>query len=126
MALSTSSVQPRWVMGISLNGLTRRNFSRTSAALSTLNSITPTLRFAREVHPLFSGHAAATGSRHVQMEWIQRVVELPDQMAREVEQAVKTGVFENTAEVVRVDQNLVVVNAGLKSEIFIAVEEFRN
>ena len=29
-------------------------------------------------------------------------VELPDQMAREVEQAVKTGVFENTAEVVRV------------------------
>jgi Arc/MetJ-type ribon-helix-helix transcriptional regulator len=29
-------------------------------------------------------------------------VELPDPMAREVEQAVKTGVFENTAEVVRV------------------------
>ena len=29
-------------------------------------------------------------------------VELPDQMAREVEQAVKTGVLENTAEVVRV------------------------
>ena len=31
-----------------------------------------------------------------------------------------------TAEVVRVDQNYVVVNAGLKSESFIAVEEFRN
>ena len=31
-----------------------------------------------------------------------------------------------TAEVVRVDQNVVVVNAGLKSESFIAVEEFRN
>ena len=28
---STSSVQPRWVMGISFNGLTRRNFSRTSS-----------------------------------------------------------------------------------------------
>ena len=31
-----------------------------------------------------------------------------------------------TAEVVRVDQNVVVVNAGLKSESVIAVEEFRN
>ena len=31
-----------------------------------------------------------------------------------------------TAEVVRVDQNHVVVNAGLKSESFIAAEEFRN
>jgi len=31
-----------------------------------------------------------------------------------------------TAEVVRVDQNHVVVNAGLKSESFIAVEEFRS
>ncbi|MBK9085653.1 MAG: 30S ribosomal protein S1 [Sterolibacteriaceae bacterium] len=31
-----------------------------------------------------------------------------------------------TAEVVRVDQNHVVVNAGLKSESYIAVEEFRN
>jgi small subunit ribosomal protein S1 len=31
-----------------------------------------------------------------------------------------------TAEVVRVDQNFVVVNAGLKSESFIAAEEFRN
>ena len=31
-----------------------------------------------------------------------------------------------TAEVVRVDQNYVVVNAGLKSESFIPVEEFRN
>jgi len=31
-----------------------------------------------------------------------------------------------TAEVVRVDQNHVVVNAGLKSESFIAVDEFRN
>jgi len=31
-----------------------------------------------------------------------------------------------TAEVVRVDQNFVVVNAGLKSESFIALEEFRN
>ena len=31
-----------------------------------------------------------------------------------------------TAEVVRVDQNIVVVNAGLKSESVIAVEEFRN
>ena len=31
-----------------------------------------------------------------------------------------------TAEVVRIDQNHVVVNAGLKSESFIPVEEFRN
>ena len=31
-----------------------------------------------------------------------------------------------TAEVVRVDDNFVVVNAGLKSESYIAVEEFRN
>ncbi len=31
-----------------------------------------------------------------------------------------------TAEVVRVDQNFVVVNAGLKSESFIPLEEFRN
>ena len=31
-----------------------------------------------------------------------------------------------TAEVVRVDQNWVVVNAGLKSESFIPIEEFRN
>jgi small subunit ribosomal protein S1 len=31
-----------------------------------------------------------------------------------------------TAEVVRVDQNFVVVNAGLKSESIIALEEFRN
>jgi small subunit ribosomal protein S1 len=31
-----------------------------------------------------------------------------------------------TAEVVRVDQNYVVVNAGLKSESFIDIEEFRN
>ncbi len=31
-----------------------------------------------------------------------------------------------TAEVVRVDQNFVVVNAGLKSESFIALDEFRN
>ncbi len=31
-----------------------------------------------------------------------------------------------TAEVVRVDQNFVVVNAGLKSESFIPVEEFKN
>jgi small subunit ribosomal protein S1 len=31
-----------------------------------------------------------------------------------------------TAEVVRVDQNYVVVNAGLKSESFIATEEFKN
>jgi small subunit ribosomal protein S1 len=31
-----------------------------------------------------------------------------------------------TAEIVRVDQNYVVVNAGLKSESFIPVEEFRN
>ena len=31
-----------------------------------------------------------------------------------------------TAEVVRVDQNWVVVNAGLKSESFIPVDEFRN
>src|ERR1051325_7110748 len=31
-----------------------------------------------------------------------------------------------TAEVVRVDQNFVVVNAGLKSESVIALEEFRN
>ncbi len=31
-----------------------------------------------------------------------------------------------TAEVVRVDQNHVVVNAGLKSESYIPVEEFRN
>ena len=31
-----------------------------------------------------------------------------------------------TAEVVRIDQNVVVVNAGLKSESYIAVEEFKN
>jgi small subunit ribosomal protein S1 len=31
-----------------------------------------------------------------------------------------------TAEVVRIDQNFVVVNAGLKSESFILLEEFRN
>ena len=31
-----------------------------------------------------------------------------------------------TAEVVRVDQNFVVVNAGLKSESIIALEEFKN
>ncbi len=31
-----------------------------------------------------------------------------------------------TAEVVRVDQNFVVVNAGLKSESFVSVEEFKN
>jgi small subunit ribosomal protein S1 len=31
-----------------------------------------------------------------------------------------------TAEVVRMDQNFVVVNAGLKSESFIAIDEFRN
>ena len=31
-----------------------------------------------------------------------------------------------TAEVVRVDYNVVVVNAGLKSESFIPVEEFKN
>jgi small subunit ribosomal protein S1 len=31
-----------------------------------------------------------------------------------------------TAEVVRIDQNFVVVNAGLKSESFIAAEEFKN
>src|SRR5687768_8328738 len=31
-----------------------------------------------------------------------------------------------TAEVVRVDDNFVVVNAGLKSESYIAAEEFRN
>src|SRR5574341_2634456 len=31
-----------------------------------------------------------------------------------------------TAEVVRVDQNFVVVNAGLKSESFIPIDEFRN
>ncbi|MCC6657546.1 MAG: S1 RNA-binding domain-containing protein, partial [Rhodocyclaceae bacterium] len=31
-----------------------------------------------------------------------------------------------TAEVVRIDQNFVVVNAGLKSESFIPVDEFRN
>ena len=31
-----------------------------------------------------------------------------------------------TAEVVRIDQNFVVVNAGLKSESYIPVEEFRN
>src|SRR6186997_1238014 len=31
-----------------------------------------------------------------------------------------------TAEVIRVDDNFVVVNAGLKSESYIAVEEFRN
>jgi hypothetical protein len=30
-----------------------------------------------------------------------------------------------TAEVVRIDQNFVVVNAGLKSESYIAIEEFR-
>ena len=31
-----------------------------------------------------------------------------------------------TAEVVRIDQNFVVVNAGLKSESFISADEFRN
>ena len=31
-----------------------------------------------------------------------------------------------TAEVVRIDQNFVVVNAGLKSESYVPVEEFRN
>src|SRR5467141_187480 len=31
-----------------------------------------------------------------------------------------------TAEVIRVDMNYVVVNAGLKSESFIALEEFKN
>ena len=31
-----------------------------------------------------------------------------------------------TAEVVRVDYNFVVVNAGLKSESFIPIEEFKN
>ena len=31
-----------------------------------------------------------------------------------------------TAEVLRIDQNHVVVNAGLKSESFIPVEEFHN
>lgn len=31
-----------------------------------------------------------------------------------------------TAEVVRVDYNIVIVNAGLKSESFIPVEEFKN
>jgi small subunit ribosomal protein S1 len=31
-----------------------------------------------------------------------------------------------TAEVVRIDQNFVVVNAGLKSESFVPIEEFRN
>jgi len=31
-----------------------------------------------------------------------------------------------TAEVVRIDQNYVVVNAGLKSESFIPVEEFKS
>ncbi len=31
-----------------------------------------------------------------------------------------------TAEVVRVDQNFVVVNAGLKSESYVAIDEFRN
>ena len=31
-----------------------------------------------------------------------------------------------TAEVVRIDQNFVVVNAGLKSEAFIPAEEFHN
>ena len=31
-----------------------------------------------------------------------------------------------TAEVVRIDQNFVVVNAGLKSESFISIDEFRS
>lgn len=31
-----------------------------------------------------------------------------------------------TAEVVRIDHNFVVVNAGLKSESFIPIEEFHN
>jgi small subunit ribosomal protein S1 len=31
-----------------------------------------------------------------------------------------------TAEVVRIDQNFVVVNAGLKSESYVPIEEFRN
>ncbi|HNO89421.1 MAG TPA: S1 RNA-binding domain-containing protein, partial [Rhodocyclaceae bacterium] len=31
-----------------------------------------------------------------------------------------------TAEVVRIDQNFVVVNAGLKSESYIPLDEFRN
>ena len=31
-----------------------------------------------------------------------------------------------TAEVIRADENYVVVNAGLKSESYIPVEEFRN
>src|SRR5258708_20703785 len=31
-----------------------------------------------------------------------------------------------TAEVIRVDMNFVVVNAGLKSEAYIPIEEFRN
>ena len=31
-----------------------------------------------------------------------------------------------TAEVIRVDYNIVVVNAGLKSESFIPIEEFKN
>ena len=31
-----------------------------------------------------------------------------------------------TGEVVRVDMNFVVINAGLKSESFVALEEFRN
>ena len=31
-----------------------------------------------------------------------------------------------TAEVVRVDYNVVVVNAGLKSEAYVPIEEFKN
>ena len=31
-----------------------------------------------------------------------------------------------TAEVVRIDQNFVVVNAGLKSEAYVPIDEFRN
>src|SRR5574338_1139503 len=31
-----------------------------------------------------------------------------------------------TAEVVRIDQNFVVVNAGLKSESYVPIDEFRN
>jgi len=44
MAFNTSNVQPRWVTEMSFSGLTRLNFSRTSAAGEIRLSVTTGIR----------------------------------------------------------------------------------
>ena len=77
-------------------------------------------RFFRESHPLLMKTESQTPAAPINENSFAALFE--ESLSR---QEMRAGEV-ITAEVIRIDQNFVVVNAGLKSESFISADEFKN